>query len=292
LSAFSVEGQSSKPATLVGDTVPGMKVALVTGPSSGIGRATSLELGRKGFHVVAAGRSEKRVAPLIDLIREEGGSAEFLHLDLASLESARDAAHMFAATGRELDVLVNNAGVGATKGITADGFELQFGVNHLGHFMLTHHLGRIFRPGTRIVVVTSSAHFRVDGIDFDKLQRRTRSLYGLDEYAVSKLANILFVRELAHRRPDWNAYAVHPGLTSTNIIPWYVRPFMRRRLLTPKQGAETVIWCASSDEVVEDSGLYYSHKTARPPSMTAQDDDLARELWERSEQWCGVAPQH
>ena len=276
----------------MGDTVPDMKVALVTGPSSGIGRVTSLELGRGGFHIVAAGRSEERIAPVINLIRKGGGSAEFLHLDLASLESARDAALTFAATGRELNVLVNNAGVGAARGITADGFELQFGVNHLGHFMLTHHLRHTFRPGTHIVCVTSSVHFRVDGIPFDRLQHRTRSLYGLDEYAVSKLANILFVRELAHRRPDWNAYAVHPGLTNTNIIPWYVRPFMQRRLLTPEEGAETVIWCASSDEVTKDSGLYHSHRTARAPSSAAQDDDLGRELWERSERWCGVAPQH
>jgi NAD(P)-dependent dehydrogenase (short-subunit alcohol dehydrogenase family) len=226
------------------------------------------------------------------MIEKEGGSAEFLHVDLASLESARSAARAFENTDRVLDVLVNNAGVGATRGITQDGFELQFGVNHLGHFMLTHHLRRTFRPGTRIVSVTSSVHFRVDGIDFDKLQRHTRSLYGLDEYAVSKLANILFVKELAHRQPDWHTYAVHPGLTNTNIIPWYVRPFMQRRLLTPEQGAETVIWCASSDEVTEDSGLYYSHKTPREPSPAAQNEDLARDLWKRSERWCDVAPQH
>ena len=226
------------------------------------------------------------------MIENEGGSAEFLHLDLASLESARSAARSLEKTDRVLDVLVNNAGVGATRGITQDGFELQFGVNHLGHFMLTHHLRPTFRPGARIVSVTSSVHFRADGIDFDRLRGRTRSLYGLDEYAVSKLANILFVKELGHRQPDWHTYAVHPGLTNTNIIPWYVRPFMQRRLLTPSQGAETVIWCASASEVTEESSLYYSHKTAREPSLAAQNKDLARELWERSERWCDVAPQH
>ena len=226
------------------------------------------------------------------MIESEGGSAEFLQLDLASLESARSAARSFQQSGRTLDVLVNNAGVGATRGVTQDGYELQFGVNHLGHFMLTHHLHGTFRPGTRIVSVTSSFHHRVKSIDFNKVQQRTRSLYGLDEYAVSKLANILFVRELARRQPDWHAYAVHPGLTNTNIIPWYVRPFMHRRLLTPEQGAETVIWCASSDEVAEDSGLYYSHKTAQEPSAVARDGDLARELWEWSERWCDVASPH
>jgi retinol dehydrogenase 12 len=227
---------------------------------------------------------------VIESIREAGGSAGFLHLDLASLDSARDAAHTFEAMGQNLDVLVNNAGVGATRGITADGFEVNFAVNHLGHFMFTHHLRSTFRPGTRIVQVASSVHFRANGIDFVRLQRRSRSFYGIDEYGVSKLANVLFVRELARRQPDWSTYAVHPGMTNTNIIPWYVRPFMRRSLLTPEQGAETVIWCATSDDVTDESGLYYSNKLARPPSAAAQDNDLARELWERSELWCGVVP--
>ena len=154
-----------------------MRAALVTGPSSGIGRVTSLELGRKRFHVVAAGRSEERTSSVIDSIREEGGSAEFLHLDLASLESAREAACTFGDSGRRLDVLVNNAGVGATRGITADGFEVNFGVNHLGHFMFTHHLRPTFWSGTRIVQIASAVHFRADGIDFDRLQRRSRSFY-------------------------------------------------------------------------------------------------------------------
>jgi NAD(P)-dependent dehydrogenase (short-subunit alcohol dehydrogenase family) len=269
-----------------------MRAALVTGPSSGIGRVTPLELGRKGFHVVAAGRSEERTSSVIDSIREEGGSAEFLHLDLASLESAREAARTFGDSGRRLDVLINNAGIGATRGITADGFEVNFGVNHLGHFMFTHHLRPTFGPGTRIVQVASAVHFRAGGIDFDRLRHRSRSFYGIDEYGVSKLANVLFVRELARRQPDWSTYAVHPGMTATSIIPWYVRLIMRGSLLTPEQGAATVIWCATSDDVTGETGLYYSNKEARPPSAAAQDDDLARELWERSELWCGVAPQH
>ncbi|MEA1902276.1 MAG: SDR family NAD(P)-dependent oxidoreductase [Actinomycetota bacterium] len=269
-----------------------MPLALVTGASSGIGRATAVELARKGFHIVASGRSEERMAQTLETIAAEGGTAEFLHLDLASLDSAREAARVFEKTGRTLDVLVNNAGIGATRGVTADGFEIHFGVNHLGHFMLTHHLRRTFRPGTRIVQVTSSVHFRAEGIDFDRLQRKSRSFYGLREYAVSKLANVLFVREMARMQPDWRIYAVHPGLTYTNILPPYARPFMRRRLLTPEQGADTVIWCATSSDVADESGMYYARRKAEPPSPAAQDDDLARELWKRSEIWCGVAPQH
>jgi NAD(P)-dependent dehydrogenase (short-subunit alcohol dehydrogenase family) len=184
--------------------------------------------------------------------------------------------------------LINNAGVGLSRGITEDGFELHFGVNHLGHFLLTHLLGARFVTGSRIVQVTSAAHFNATGIDFNRVRGRTRSMFGWKEYGESKLANVLFVRELARRMPEWRAYAVHPGLTDTNIIPPVARPFLRRRLFTPEQGAETVIWCASSPEVGEQSGLYYRNKESRSPSEAAQDDQLAQELWERSSAWCGV----
>ncbi|MGH3650961.1 MAG: SDR family NAD(P)-dependent oxidoreductase, partial [Acidimicrobiia bacterium] len=143
------------------------KIVMVTGPSSGIGKATALQMARNGFHVLAAGRSEERTMAVVDEITSAGGSGEFLHLDLASLESCRHAAGRFEGSSRTIDVLINNAGVGGERGLTADGFEIQFGVNHLGHFMLTHHLRRTFRPGSRIVVVSSEAHRRAEGIDWE-----------------------------------------------------------------------------------------------------------------------------
>ena len=251
-----------------------------------------MELARAGHHVVAAGRSTERTQAVVDEIGQRGGVAEILHIDLASLESSRDAAKTLEKTGRVVDVLVNNAGVGATWGRTEDGFEIHFGVNHLGHFMFTHHLRRTFRPGTRIVQVSSEVHRRAPGVDLSRMRRGTRTFYGLGEYAVSKLANVLFVREMARRQPDWNLYAVHPGLTNTNIIPVIARPFIGARLLKPEQAADTVVWCASSDEATEDSGLYYARRQATAPSNQALDDNLADELWRRSEEWCGVAPQH
>lgn len=268
-----------------------METVMVTGPSSGIGLATVVEMGRRGYHVVAAGRSEERTAPVLARVKEEGGSAEFLHLDLASLDSARDAARAFEEKGRPLDILINNAGVGGVKGKTADGFEHHFGVNHLGHFMLTHHLRRTFRPGTRIVVVSSEVHRRADGIDFDRVRRKTKSIGGWTEYGVSKLANILFARRLAQLQPDWRTYSLHPGVVDTNIFPSGSRVLFRNRL-TPEQGAVTSVWCATSPEVADQSGLYYSRQAVREPSAAAQDDDLADELWRRSEQWCSVAPLH
>lgn len=269
-----------------------METALVTGPSSGIGEATAMELAALGCHVVAAGRSEQRTRRVVEAIETAGGSAEYLQLDLASLDSVRQAARRFEDGGRTLDILVNNAGVGVGRGVTADGFEIQFGVNHLGHFALTHFLRRTFRPGTRIVQLTSSAHFNAEGIDFDRVQRRTRSLVGWREYCVSKLANVLFVRELARRQPDWSTFAVHPGMTDTGIVPSWIRPVLRHRLFTPEQGADTVVWCATSSEVDADSGRYYRNRESRLPSELALDDGLARELWRVSELWCGVAPQH
>lgn len=260
---------------------------MVTGPSSGIGLATALEMGRRGFHVVAAGRSEARTMEVVDAIGAEGGSAEFLHLDLASLDSCARAALAFAESARPLDVLIANAGVGGIRDLTEDGFEIHFGVNHLGHFMLTHHLAGTFRPASRVVVVSSEVHRRAGGIDFDKVRAKTRSIGGWAEYGVSKLANILFARRLAQLHPEWRTYSLHPGVADTNIFPPLAKPFFRNKR-PAHEAAKTSVWCAISDEAADQTGLYYSKMKVREPSPAAQDDDLARELWERSEQWCGI----
>ncbi|MGH8952413.1 MAG: SDR family oxidoreductase [Acidimicrobiia bacterium] len=263
-----------------------MPIALVTGAGSGIGRVTALTLARAGFDVVVAGRSASRMQQVIDSITAATGSAEFMELDLASLESVRSAARRFLHSGRRLDVLVNNAGIGVNRrGVTEDGFEVHFGINHLGHFLLTSELSPVFTKGSRVVSLTSAVHFRADGIDFSAVRRPTRSI-GLAEYATSKLANILFIRELARRHPELWAYAVHPGLVRTKLIPAPLRALAGNRMLTPEQGADTVVWCATSKKVAGESGHYYQHRTRLPPSPAAQDDVLARELWERSEEWC------
>lgn len=263
-----------------------MRTAVVTGASSGIGTAVALELARIGFHVMATGRSEERTMPVVEAMRRAGGSAEFTHLDLSSLSSTRMAAEAMAAAGREIQVLVNNAGVGLGRGVTSEGFEIHFGVNHLGHFLLTDLLSPAMAPGARVVTVASAAHHNASGIDFNRVRGRTRSLLGWREYAESKLANVLFNRELARRRPELSAYAVHPGLVDTGIIPRWGRPFIRRRLLTAAQGADTVVWCCLAGEVADETGLYYWRHQTVEPSPTGQGDDLAIELWERSAAWC------
>ncbi|HWL49143.1 MAG TPA: SDR family NAD(P)-dependent oxidoreductase, partial [Acidimicrobiia bacterium] len=125
-----------------------MPIAVVTGANSGIGRATAIGLAGGGVHVVAAVRSAERAKPVLDEIAATGGSAELLELDLASMVSVRVAAQRFAETGRDLDILVNNAGIGVNRrGLTEDGFEVHFGINHLGHFLLTRQLTPHLRPG-------------------------------------------------------------------------------------------------------------------------------------------------
>lgn len=264
-----------------------MKIVMITGPSSGIGRATALEMAKRGYHVVAAGRSEEPIMELVATIRHDGGTAEFVYLDLASLASSEKTARTFVDSGRSLEVLINNAGVGAVRGLTEDGFEIHFGVNHLGHFMLTHHLHPSLQPGSRIVVVSSEAHRRANGIDFETVRQRTGLFDMLSAYGVSKLANVLFARRLAQLHPEWRAYSVHPGMADTNIFPTIVKPFLRN-LETPDEAARTSVWCATSNRVADQSGEYYARMKMREPSTTARDDQLAAELWHRSEQWCGI----
>lgn len=267
-----------------------MKTAFITGVSSGIGKVTARGLAAREFHVVAAGRSRDRARPVIDTILDDGGSAEFLELDLASLSSVRTAAAEFEKRNLSIDALVNNAGVWRVRGLTVDGFESHFGINHLGPFLLTNLLRETFSPGARIVTVASAVHQRASGIDFEAVTRPTKTRLGLDEYAVSKLANILFSSELARRQPDCRTYAVHPGFTDTAIIPFWARPFLRSRLISPEAGAETSIWCATEPALQVETGGYYVRCARSAPSGPARDTDLASELWERSGLWCGTSP--
>jgi retinol dehydrogenase 12 len=218
-----------------------------------------------------------------------------LMLDLASLSSVRACAAEFLALDEPLHVLVNNAGVGGQRGLSADGFELHFAVNHLGHFALTQLLlDRLAAsgPGTRVVNVSSEAHYSARGIDFAAVRRRTQTFAGAREYAVSKLCNVLFTQELARRldRTAVTSYALHPGVVASDIwrrIPRLARPFITRRMLTTEQGAVTSVYCATSPAVAGDSGLYYDKCAVRPPSA-AVTPELAELLWKHSAEWTGL----
>jgi retinol dehydrogenase-12 len=221
-----------------------------------------------------------------------GSSAVFfLPLDLADLESVRGCAEAFLGLGEPLHVLINNAGVGGVRGVTEQGFELMFGVNHLGHFLLTQLLlDRLRDSGpARVVTVSSDAHYQARGIDWAALRRPARGITGLGEYAVSKLCNVLFSQELARRTAETgvHAYALHPGVVASDIwrrVPWPVRPLVTRNMLSVEQGAATSLYCATSPSVADQSGLFYDKCAVREASRVATPS-LGGELWQRSESW-------
>ncbi len=265
---------------------------IVTGANTGIGRATAVELARRGGRVHLACRSEQRAKPVLDDIAALGGpgSAAFFALDLADLAAVRKAATDYVERGEPLHVLVNNAGVVAQRGLTVDGFELTFAVNHLGPFLFTTILVPLMQQGApaRVVNVSSASHYQARVLDFERVRRRT-SFTGLREYAVSKLCNVLFTQELARRceATGVTAYAPHPGTVSTDIwrrIPRPVVQVLRRSMRSPEEGARPSIHCATSPHAAGESGLYYHDDTARLPNALATPQ-LAAELWERSEEW-------
>jgi len=202
------------------------KTALITGANSGIGYQTALELARHGAHVLLGCRNEAKGQAALERLRREapGASAEVVQLDMASLASIRAFAAAFLGRGIALDLLINNAGVMALpkRELTEDGFERQFGTNHLGHFALTGLLlpALLAAPAPRVVTVASLAH-RTGKIEFDNLQRE-RGYEGWDAYNASKLANILFAKELDRRARAAHSrllsVAVHPGVSTTSIF--------------------------------------------------------------------------
>jgi NAD(P)-dependent dehydrogenase (short-subunit alcohol dehydrogenase family) len=266
---------------------------LVTGANTGIGRATAADLAKRGGKVFVACRSaEKGHATAAEITAATGNDAVvFLPLDLADLASVRGCAAEFLARGEPLHVLINNAGVAGARGLTKDGFELGFGINHVGHFALTAALLDCLAASApaRVVTVASDAHYQAEGIDFDAVRRPTASRTGLREYAVSKLANVLFAQELARRTEGRGvtAYALHPGVVASDIwrrVPWPVRPLMKLRMLSTQQGAQTSLYCATAPELAAVSGRFYENCRERQPSAVATPE-LAGALWAHSEAW-------
>jgi len=265
---------------------------LVTGGNTGIGLATATDLARRGGRVYLACRSRPKAEAAIAAITAATGNDDvrFLPLDLADLASVRACASAFLALGEPLHVLINNAGLGGTPGLTKDGFELVFGVNHLGHFALTMGLRDCLEANrARVVTVASDAHYQAKGIDFGRLRHRTRGITGMHEYSVSKLCNVLFSQELARRLQGTGvtSYALHPGVVASDIwrrVPSLVRPLVTRRMLTIEQGARTSLYCATAPDEVLSSGAYYEDCAEREPSAVATPE-LAEQLWQHSEAW-------
>ena len=270
------------------------RVALVTGANTGIGQVTARRLCEMGAHVFVACRNAASGQAAVDAIRAvvAGAQIELLPLDLGDLQSVRACAGAFLQRDLPLHLLINNAGLAGAKGMTASGFELAFGTNHMGHFLLTQLLlDRIKQAApARIVTVSSRAHYRASGLDWAALRETTASTVGLVEYNNSKLANALFSAELARRLAGTGvaAYSLHPGVVATDVWREVPRPFrwlLKLGMISVEQGAATTMYCATAAECAGESGLYYDKCRVKTASEMAQDKALAAELWRRSEEW-------
>jgi retinol dehydrogenase 12 len=270
------------------------RVALVTGANTGIGLVTARELARRGAHVFIACRSVEKGQAAVAEIRTTTGNekVELLALDLGDLDSVRACAAAFLARDLPLHLLINNAGLAGTKGMTKSGFELAFGTNHIGPFLLTQLLlDRIkLSAPARVVTVASRAHTRVSGINWDDVRLPTKGKAGLPEYGVSKLANVLFSAELGRKLVGTGVttYALHPGVVASDVwreVPALILPLIKLLMISTEEGAATTLYCATSPDVSAETGLYYDKCRVREPSKVGQDAALAAELWQRSVDW-------
>ncbi len=277
-----------------------MTVALVTGGNAGIGLETCVGLAAQGRHVVLTSRSATRGdAARAEIVRRSANEAvDVMTLDLASFESVREFASTFLDRYDEVGIVVHNAGVVlSSRQITEDGNEMTFQVNHLGPFLLDALLrGRVVASGdARVVVVASDAHTSArHGLDFDDLQTEHGRYSTFAVYGRTKLANILFARELARRLAgtDVTANSLHPGFVATRfardgdtgMLGSLVMPLLRPFALSPAQGAQTSIYVATAPELEGITGGYWVKRAPATPSVSAQDDAAARRLWEVSEQ--------
>uniref|UniRef100_A0A3Q2QMW8 Si:ch211-107o10.3 n=1 Tax=Fundulus heteroclitus TaxID=8078 RepID=A0A3Q2QMW8_FUNHE len=280
------------------------KTVLITGANAGIGKVTAMDMAQRGARVIMACRDIPKAYSAADEIRVKTGNSNILvkKLDLASLKSVRELAKYVQENEKRLDILINNAGIMmCPKWKTEDGFEMQFGVNHLGHFLLTNSLLDLLKKSapSRVVVVASVAH--VTGqIHFDDINL-DRNYDNLVSYRQSKLANILFTRELAARLQGSGVtvYSLHPGLIRTelgrHLFPhwaWWKRTLASVLMMivkSPWEGAQTSIYCAVEESLANESGLYYSDCARKKPAAQALDDAAAKRLWDLSASMVGLS---
>jgi NAD(P)-dependent dehydrogenase (short-subunit alcohol dehydrogenase family) len=260
---------------------------VLTGATSGIGRAAAIELSRRGADVAIVGRDRAKVR---EAARAAGAPHEHV-ADLTSMDEVRRLADELLERHPRIDVLANNAGaVFMSRQVTPDGYESTLALNHLAPFLLTGLLLDRLRENPRPRVVTTASDAHTSGaLDFGDLQSE-RSFKPMGVYGTTKLCNILFTRELARREPGIAATCFHPGLVRTgfgrDLGPLWqaaltvARPFMR----SPAKGARSLVWLALSDEAAALTGVYVQDEKVIAASPAAQDDQLAQELWRRSEE--------
>ncbi|TWU76638.1 hypothetical protein ED733_008289 [Metarhizium rileyi] len=277
------------------------KVILITGGNNGLGKQAVCEYVKHDpKHIWLAARNVTAAQAVVDEIHQykPDSSLEVLEMDLASLESVKQATRKFLAGSDRLDILMLNAGIMATApALTENGYELQFGTNHMGHALLTKFLMPILEktasePGAdvRVVSLSSRGHFLApkQGIVFDSLKTAATEMQAFERYGQSKLSNILFARQLATHYPQLTVTAIHPGVVRTNLVNGMSGVGIAQRILGPlasyfftpvSQGAKNQLWASVAKNVK--SGEYYepvgvSGKTSR----LGLDVDLAKELWD------------
>jgi len=271
-----------------------MKQILITGANSGLGLASAKMLAQDGHHIIMLCRDQNRGSTALLEVQEQG-SAELLVCDLSDMENI----HALATTlqDRKIDVLLHNAGVVlTTRHVTPQGFEATVAINHLAVYLLTYILWDCLQEGARIVVVSSDAHKAA------KLQFETwmadKKFSTIQQYGVSKMCNILFSSELARRAKPFGitVNAVHPGGVNTGLGDrnevWYgfLGRWIKKLLMSPKKGADTQVWLATSPDMEGKTGGYYYKRKPRSMSKQAASADLALDLWERSAVLLGIDP--
>jgi len=272
------------------------QVVVITGANSGIGRETALQLSLLGAKVIMGCRDPKRAGNAVDYIKANNKNAvlSVIQLDLSSLESVRDFAKKVSQKETNIDILINNAGIAGTpESQTKEGFEMHFGTNHLGHFLLTLLLLPLLKsaPKARVVSVASGL-YKVGEIHFDNINLRDGAYAPMKAYNQSKLANVLFTRELAKRlgpNSTISTYSLHPGVVKTDIAKTdklYERILINIMssllFLTPHMGAQTSLYCALEDSIENETGFYYANCKKVDFKPIAMDDKTAEKLWELS----------
>lgn len=274
------------------------KVVLVTGGTSGIGKAAATALAAMGAEVVVTGRNPERGERAAEEIRRDsGGKVDLALADLSSQKEVRWLAEEFRRRYDRLDVLINNAGlVQSERTETVDGIETTLATNHLAPFLLTNLLLDVLKESapSRIVTVSSEAQ-RGARMDLDDLQSR-KKYRGMAVYGLSKLANVMFTYDLAEKLAGTGVTAtcMHPGAVNTRfgtnnrgamtLLFRLFKPFMR----TPEQGADTLVWLASSPEAENLTGMYFADRKPVQAKKVADDPEVRRGLWTRSEELTGL----
>lgn len=277
------------------------RTCLITGSTSGIGRDAALRLARRGATVLVHGRDADAGRTVVREATDAGGDAAFLRADFASFDAVRDLAEAVREEHGRLDALCHNAGLFTARGRESeDGYELTFAVNHLVPFLLTHELAGRLADGARVVITSSEAH-RSGSVDPGSIHRPS-GLAGWSAYAGSKLANVLFTRELARRLPDgYTANCFHPGVIPGSgfdrgvpfpfSLGWKAIRFVPGMADTVEDGGRALAYLAASSEVTDVSGAYFDGTRRRTPAPAARNDRTARRLWEASADLVGVDPE-